>query len=73
MSDFLSTLVDEFPQVGGAEQVSRDRAADRGDEQEEDDEHAAPHRDPVAAEADPHLLPVAPRAYRLGAFAESGA
>jgi hypothetical protein len=55
-----------------AEEVSGNRPTDRRNENQEDDEEAARHRDLVAPQADPDLLPVALCAYRLGAFTEPG-
>src|SRR6266567_5428895 len=52
-----------------AEEVLGDRPADRGRQDEQDDEDAAADRDLVASEAPPDLLPVPAGANRLD-FAE---
>src|SRR5205823_6370928 len=48
-----------------SEQAGGDRSADERPQEEEHDEDAAAERDLVALEPQPHLLPVASRAYRL--------
>ena len=55
-----------------ADEVLRDRRADEGDPDQEDDEDAARDRDLVAAEAAPDELPVASGLYRFD-LAEVGA
>src|SRR6185312_15162041 len=47
-----------------AEEVGRDRSADEPDQDDERDVDAAGDRELVAAEPDPHALPVATGAYR---------
>ena len=55
-----------------AEQLRGDRPTDRCHQHQEDDDEATRHRDLVAAEANPHLVPVRTRPDRLRPLAEIG-